>query len=150
MGDIGKIMQGINRASNIHLDRAMALPSLQLPPIPTVEEQNDYQSSGALIRRLAMTVKCWRVSIPAESQPVIIAVMANGAAIRVQKLIQEGHNGIIVEGQLDESPCMMLAHQATVQLLCYVERVEIPEQIREPIGFHYSGQQQDEVGKKSV
>ena len=143
MADLSKIMQGIGKVPNLHLDRAVTMPRFEIPRMPTEEEKHAYASSGAMIRRLAMTIRMWRKQIPKDAQPVILAILANGTPVRVSRLIQEGHNGVIVEGEVANSPCLVLAHQATLQLLCYVEHMEKPENKRAPIGFHYQGQEKD-------
>lgn len=148
MADLSKIMQDIGRVPNLHLDRAITMPRFELPRIPTEEEKHAYESSGTLIRRLAMTIRMWRQQIPKDAQPVILAILANGTPVRVSRLIQEGHNGIIVEGKVADSQCLVLAHQATLQLLCYVEHMEKPEKERAPIGFHYQGQEKDEKSQQ--
>ena len=144
MADVSKIMQGIGKAPSLHLDRALAMPRFEIPRMPTEEEKHAYESSGALIRRLAITINMWRGQVPKDAQPVILAILANGTPVRVSRLVQEGHNGIIVDGKVGDSPCLVLAHQATLQLLCYVEQMQKPEKERAPIGFHYQGQEEDE------
>ena len=52
-----------------------------------------------------------------------------------------GFHGIRIEGRIDGNPCMVLAHQATVQLLCYIEKVE-KEEHRRSIGFIINGEEQ--------
>lgn len=103
--------------------------------IPTPAERDSYQSSKELIRRLAATIKIWAAQAPEKTQPAILAVLNNGAAIQVRQLASEGHHGIRIEGMLGDVPCMLLTHQASVQLLCYLEKVEKDEQ-RHTIGFH--------------
>ena len=66
----------------------------------------------------------------------------------MSRLIQDGHNGIIVEGTLNDSPCMVLAHQGTLQLLCYVEKMQEPEKDKIVIGFQYQGKEQDDESQQ--
>lgn len=148
MADISKVLQGMNRLPNLNLERAIRMPEIHIPRMPTPEEQHAYESAGALIRRLAVRIRLWQTQIPKDAQPVILAILANGASIRVSRLIQDGHNGIIVEGTLNDSPCMVLAHQGTLQLLCYVEQMQKPEKEKIPIGFQYQGKEQDDESQQ--
>ena len=111
-----------------------------LPNLPTVEETNTFQSSGMLLRRLAEAISRWRAQLPQEVQPGIIAILHGGIQIEVESLAEESFHGIRVEGQLGGSPCVVLAHQATVQLLCYVQPVQPPEHPRRTIGFVIGGE----------
>jgi hypothetical protein len=43
-------------------------------------------------------------------------------------------DGIRIEGLMGDSPCSLLAHQGTVQLICHAVRFE-EEQEERPIGF---------------
>ena len=126
------------------------VPHFEIPRVKTEEEKHAYESSGLLIRRLAMTIRMWRQQIEKDAQPVILAMLANGTTVRVARLVQEGHSGIIVDGKVGDSPCLLLAHQATLQLLCYVERIEKPEEKRAPIGFNYQGQEQDDRNQQDL
>ena len=84
--------------------------------------------------RLAERIKLWRESLPEDQQPLIAAILSNGAAIDVHQVAAEGHNGIMVEGTLDGQPCMVVAHQSNLQLLCYIAKVQ-DEKDRRVIGF---------------
>ncbi|TVO55281.1 hypothetical protein [Denitromonas halophila] len=102
-------------------------------------EQNLYQSAGALMRRLADTVTEWRTQVPHDAQPAILAILHGGVQINVSLLAEESFHGIRVEGTLNGAPCMLLAHQSSIQLLCYVAKVE-PEAPRRTIGFIIDGE----------
>ena len=114
-------------------------PTVYIPP--SAEEVNEYQSSGRLMRRLVNTIIQWRRELPNDQQPAILAILHGGIQINVELLAQESFNGIRIRGAIGGSPCMVLAHQATVQLLCYVEKVEREEQRRQ-IGFIVDGKEQ--------
>jgi hypothetical protein len=122
------------------------LPKLELPPIPelrhipTFEENNEFQSAGVLLRRLAKAVAAWRAQLPADVQPAIVAILHGGIQLSVESLSQESFHGIRIEGRLNGSPYVVLAHQATVQLLCFVQPVAPPEHPRRPIGFVIDGE----------
>ena len=93
------------------------------------------------MRRLINTISKWRRELPEDQQPAILAILHGGIQINVELLAQESFNGIRIQGKLGGSPCMVLAHQATVQLLCYVQKVEQEEQ-RTRIGFIVDGEEQ--------
>ena len=112
----------------------------ELPHIPTFEENNSFQSAAVLLRRLAKAVAKWRAQLPADVQPAILAILHGGIQLSVESLSQESFHGIRIEGRLEGSPCVVLAHQATVQLLCFVEPIAPPEHPRRPIGFVIGGE----------
>jgi len=118
-----------------------AIPNItpiHLPKIPSAAERNEYQSSSVLLQRLAETIAEWRKSLPEDEQPAIIAILSGGAQITVDRLSPEGFHGIRIEGRLDGTPCMLLSHQASVQLLSYVVPKTIPPR---PIGFVLDGKE---------
>jgi hypothetical protein len=133
---------GANRPSmgQFHLP-ALRLPECPLPDIPGPEESNAYQSARALMMRLADSIIQWRHQLPSDRQPAILAVLNGGLQIAVERLAEESFHGIRIEGKIDGNPCMVLAHQATVQLLCYIEKVE-KEESRRSIGFIINGEEQ--------
>jgi hypothetical protein len=108
--------------------------------IPTQKEVNEYQSAGILMRRLADAILQWREQLPETQQPAILALLYGGIQINVERLAQESFHGIRIEGKMNGVPCMILAHQSTVQLLCYVENVEKVESRRQ-IGFIIDGEE---------
>lgn len=119
-------------------------PSLRVPEltplvVPPPQERNHYQSAGALMRRLADTILEWRDAVPGDAQPQIVAILHGGIQVDVTLLAEEGFHGIRIEGTIDGQPCMLLAHQSSVQLLCHVVKVEEPEQ-RRTIGFVIDGE----------
>ena len=125
-------------------------PSVSLPNIqsavcrlPSTEEQNEYQSAGALMRRLAATITQWRKQLPEGVQPALMAIVQGGPQISIQSVAQEGFHGIRIEGYVGDAPCILLAHQATVQILCYVEEIKPPEKPKRNIGFIIEGEQSE-------
>jgi hypothetical protein len=106
----------------------------EIPRIPTQEEVNDYQSASVLMRALADEALKWKDQLPKNYKPAILAILYGGIQIHVQTLSQVSFHGIRVEGTLNGSPCSLLAHQSTVQLLCYAEEVQA-DKPRRPIGF---------------
>jgi hypothetical protein len=85
---------------------------------------------------------------PKYAQPVILAVLANGVLIEAHEFSEAGHHGIAIRGRLaDGSECLMLVHQASLQLLCRVVKTEDVKQ-RYPIGFRYASKQnEDDSGR---
>lgn len=106
----------------------------EIPRMPTQEEINEYQSASVLMKALADEALQWKEKLPEDFSPAILAVLYGGIQIHVQTLSQVSFHGIRVEGTLNGAPCSILAHQSTIQLLCYAEEVnsEVP---RNPIGF---------------
>ncbi|WPP46248.1 hypothetical protein [Pseudomonas sp. AN-1] len=111
-----------------------SLPEIEIPDIPTPEEQNYYQSSAVLMEALAKEALQWKESLPPNFNPAILAILYGGVQIHVNNLSQVSFHGIRVEGTLNGAPCSVLAHQTTVQLLCYAEEINL-EMPRNPIGF---------------
>jgi hypothetical protein len=152
--DLGKKLEslGINDSISKHLSsldsvKNFALPSIpfhepvRMPRIQTFEENNNFQSAGALLRRLAESIAQWRSALPEDVQPAIVAILHGGIQIDVERLAQESFHGIRIEGRTQGSPCVVLAHQATVQLLCFVQPIQPPERPRRPIGFVIDGEE---------
>ena len=108
--------------------------------MPTQKEVNSYQSAGVLEKRMAQTVTEWRKQIKEDSQPSIIAILHGGAQVSVSLLAEESFHTIRIEGTIDGNPCMILTHQSSVQLLCFVSKIE-SEDSRRKIGFVIDGQE---------
>ncbi len=137
-----KLLESTNKMAFDIPKSFVNIPHINAVNIPTLSEKNSYQSAGVLMRRLADTISQWRTQVPADSQPAILAILHGGNQINVSLLAEEGFHGIRIEGTIDSSPCMLLAHQSSVQLLCYVEKVE-NEKDRRTIGFIIDGKKQD-------
>lgn len=118
-----------------HFGVPQAVPAKPLNQL----EENRYRSAGELMRRLADTITQWRAQVPKDTQPAILAILHGGAQIQVTLLAEESYHGIRIEGTIDGNPCMLLAHQSSVQLLCYVAKVEA-ESARRKIGFIIDGE----------
>lgn len=119
------------------------LPVLHTPQkIPEHIKNNEYQSAGIFMRRLADTIVQWRAQLPEDEEPAILAVMHGGIQINVERLAQESFHGIRIEGNMNGSPCMLLAHQSSVQMLCFVKKVE-KETERRRIGFIIDGEEEE-------
>jgi hypothetical protein len=117
--------------------RPIEMPQLQMPEIyrpPTQEEVNEYQSASVFMNALANSALEWKTNLPEGFAPAILAVLYGGIQIHVTSLSQVSFHGIQIEGKLNGSPCSMLAHQSTVQVLCFAEEVT-DEKPKNTIGF---------------
>ena len=124
---------------------ALDLSSLRYPkpndPTDKIVEnatENSYQSARALLQRLSQTVMDWRKELDEDVQPAILAIMNGGIQIDVERMAQESFHGIRIEGLLNGNPCMLLSHQSSVQLLCFVQKIE-KKKPRRKIGFIIDG-----------
>jgi hypothetical protein len=106
----------------------------QIPSACSKEESNEYRSSGVLLQALAAEARAWSERLPENFRPAIVAILHGGLQVEVNELAQVSFDGIRIEGTLGDSPCSILAHQGTVQLICHAVRVEEDEEPR-PIGF---------------
>ena len=119
----------------------LILPGYQIPKsqrAPHPDEAGD--SAGGMLRRLAQTIIEWREALPEDAQPVITAIASGGAQIIVERMSQESHHGIRIEGKIGDNPCMLLVHQANLELLCFIEKVQKVE-FRRKIGFIIDGEE---------
>ena len=143
--EIMKAAEEVSRSMGVL--KGFSLPTIQhrelripdLPPIPTTEERNEYQSASVLMNALAKEALQWKGSLPANFRPAILAVLYGGIQIHVKSLSQVSFHGIKVEGTMNGAPCSVLAHQATFQLLCYAEEIK-DDSPRSPIGFIWGDQ----------
>ncbi len=119
----------------LNLDMSRFLPDrTELYTPPTASERNGYQSAGVLVKRMAETVQAWRKAAPADSQPVVLALLQGGNHIVVEQLSEESFHALRIDGSMDGTQCMLLTHQSSVQLLCILAKVE-NESERRRIGF---------------
>ncbi len=111
------------------------------PNVCSREDENEYRSAGVLLQALAVEARAWSEQLPPNFRPAIVAILHGGVQVQVRTLAQVSFDGIRIEGTMGEDiPCSMLAHQDTIQLVCYA--VETKEQgdrenekTRNPIGF---------------
>lgn len=121
----------------------LILPGYQIPRAhPASGSQQADDSAGGMLRRLAETILEWREELPEDAQPVITAIASGGAQIMVERMSQESHNGIRIEGKIGDNPCMLLVHQANLELLCFIEKVQEVE-FRRKIGFIIDGEESE-------
>ena len=136
MEDIGKKLAEQQEAlmKSILPPRTYGFPEIKLPTIPTIEERNEFQSAGNLVTHLAAQIRIWQTQLPEDHQAVVWAVLPNGLSIDVRELSSYGHNLVKLTGLIGDSETVLLAHQATVQILCFIKREDEPER-RYKIGF---------------
>lgn len=97
----------------------------------------DFNSSKELLKSLNNYYEEWVNKIDGEdTQPVIYAILQNGAIILVESLAEAGFNGITVKGKLNEMECVLLTHQAGLQFLCVAEPITEQKPAKK-IGFVY-------------
>ncbi len=106
----------------------------QMPADCSHEDSNEFRSAGVLLQALAAEARAWSERLPPEFRPAIVAILHGGLQIEVRTLAQVSFDGIRIEGLMGDSPCSLLAHQGTVQLVCHAVRVDA-EQEQRPIGF---------------
>lgn len=122
----------------------LPIPPAPVPPATLYSSEhameNSYQSAAVLLRQLADSIMDWRKQLPENAQPAVMAILQGGRQIDVHRMSQESFHGIRIEGLMNKVPCMLLAHQATVQMLCYVEK--LPEGASQrKIGFIIEGEE---------
>ncbi len=100
----------------------------------TPEKLNEYRSASAFMQAIAEEAMMWKQQLPENFRPAILAVLNGGLQINVHTLSQVSFHGIRIEGTLNGGPCSLLAHQSTVQILCYGQQV-VEKEERRPIGF---------------
>ena len=141
----------MNPGENDPLENPLRQPYLTLPGVTGMpelqeilahmpdEQHHRFESAGEFVRRLADRVSKWRERLPEDEQPVILALLPNGGSVDVWSVGEDGHSSVVVEGTMNEAPCMFISHQASFQILCYTQKVE-PEK-RRMIGFHVGGKE---------
>lgn len=125
----------IPKSTGFTLTQAEVLQPIKLQ---TQQEINKYQSASALMEALSKEALRWKNQLPENYKPAILALLYGGLQINVHILSQVSFHGIQIEGTLNGAPCSLLAHQSTVQMLCYGEEVT-EETPNRPIGFIWSG-----------
>lgn len=115
-----------------------AAPRAELPPsgsLCSLEESNEYRSAGIFLRSLVAELTGWARELPKNYRPAIMAILQGGMQVQVQSLAQVSFDGIRIEGTLNGSPCSLITHQSSVQMLCYAEEIEETAPPKRPIGF---------------
>ena len=122
---------------------ALSAPMMYDVDSPSSEEAHRYESAGALLDRLERTVKEWRAKLPPDAQPLIEAIVPGGWVV-VSEFVEQGHNGIAIRGKAGDRDCLLLVHQANLQLLCTIEKLDDRKQ-RTTIGFVRRGRKRTEA-----
>jgi hypothetical protein len=102
---------------------ALSAPGMYDLDAQTPEESHQYESAGALLDRLERTIKEWRAKLPSNAQPLIEAIVPGGWIV-VCEFVEQGHNGIAIRGKAGDRECLLLVHQANLQLLCTIEKLD--------------------------
>ena len=89
------------------------------------------------LKSLNRYYKDWSAKVAKDHQIAIYVILANGALIRVNSLIEEGFNGIAIEGDIYGAPCLLLLQQSSLQFMCIAEKVDSKE-VRKPVGFIFA------------
>lgn len=87
------------------------------------EEAHEYESAGALLDRIERTIREWRDRLPENAQPLIEAIVPGGWIV-VSDFVEQGHNGIAIRGKAGDRDCLLLVHQANLQLVCTIEKLD--------------------------
>lgn len=134
----GSIQEMHNRITNIASPpiRWNLLEDLdpELLEPPKQEDVNFYQSASVLMKALANEAQQWKDRLPEGYRPAILALLYGGIQINAYSLAKVSFHGIRIEGTMNDAPCSILAHQSTVQILCYAEEIK-EDAPRNPIGF---------------
>jgi hypothetical protein len=151
--DSSKIIGQVNQQQINYMPRQMApVPGFRPPALakenrlkhPNVcsrEDENEFRSAGVLLEALAIEARAWSEKLPSNFRPAIVAILHGGVQVEVRSLAQVSFDGIRVEGTMGEDiPCSMLAHQDTIQLICYAKELDEHgdkelERAKNPIGF---------------
>jgi len=107
----------------------------------TLEEENQYQSASTFMASIAQEAMEWKNSLDEGHTPAIIAILYGGIQIKVNSLSKVSFHGIRIEGELNGSPCAILAHQSTVQMLCHAVKQSKEAEPARPIGFIWDDQE---------
>lgn len=115
------------------------------------EREHRFESAGEFITRLAHRVTKWRTSLPEDELPVVLTFLPTGDVVEVLTVGEDGHSSVVIEGMVNDSPCMFISHQASLQILCYTRKLEDVEgsaeeaegepQKKRTIGFHVGGEE---------
>lgn len=112
------------------------------------EREHRFESAGEFITRLAHRVTKWRDSLSADERPVVLTFLPTGDVVEVLTVGEDGHSSVVIEGLVNDSPCMFISHQASLQILCYTRKVEDDDEEegeetkkKRTIGFHVGGEE---------
>jgi hypothetical protein len=112
---------------------ALSAPGIYDLDAPAHEHSHQFESAGALLDRLERTIKEWRAKLPSNAQPLIEAIVPGGWIV-VCEFVEQGFNGIAIRGKAGDRECLLLVHQANLQLLCTIDKLDT-EKPGTTIGF---------------
>jgi len=107
----------------------------------SLEEENQYQSASTFMASIAQEAMEWKNSLDEEHLPAIVAILYGGIQIKVHSLSKVSFHGIRIEGELNGSPCAILAHQSTLQMICHAVKIVQAAEPPRPIGFIWDDQE---------
>lgn len=126
--------QLIPKIPNFRFPSRREASSIQAISSTTPEQLNEYRSASAFMQAIAEEAMMWKKQLPEDHTPAILAVLHGGIQIHVHTLSQVSFHGIRIEGLMNGAPCSLLAHQSTVQIVCFGQKI-IEKEERRPIGF---------------
>lgn len=138
-GKSNKANKNLPHASKALRNYKIPEKSMELHEPVSPQEQNWYRSASVLLRAISEEAVLWQQNLPENYRPAILAVLQGGIQIQVETLAQISFHGVRVTGTLNGGPCSMLAHQSSIQLLCFGEEV-VENKPKNPIGFIWDGQ----------
>lgn len=135
---IDKFYQNQEILNQLKLEKSLPLYSPKSNSSKLSDMQYEQQSAAHLIARLQSRYESWSQELAEDLQPVIYAI-TGGVVLRVETLTEESYHGIAIEGLMTNTgtPGLLIAHQASLQLLCVAEQITL-EKPKRQIGFFYS------------
>lgn len=127
-------------ANTMRKRRRHILMSNSRPPTP--KRAYHHESAGEFVKSTAETLQAWLhdMAVGGASKGkrwILSATLSSGAMVDVFRLCAHGHSMIRIEGELpDGSPCLLITHQNSVQLLAYHISEQPEERPKREIGFH--------------
>jgi len=117
------------RKPYLTLPGATGMPNVKdiLTSVPK-EQEHRFESAGEFVKRLAGRVAKWREMLAEDLEPVILTFLPTGDVVEVLTIGEDGHSSVVVEGLVDETPCMFISHQASLQVLCYTRKISEEEE----------------------
>jgi hypothetical protein len=135
--DIAKIFDAVRGKINKGIMPEFSLPKINHEAMRNHRSKQtfDFTSSAALINELSALVELWKKNLDQDVQPVIVAIFSDGTSAIVETISGAGQNGIAIEGLVGGQRCMLITHQASLQIFCYAEKIKDGSQPR-IIGFY--------------
>lgn len=93
------------------------------------------KSSAALIKAMRQLDLDWKAQLPEDGQLVFYVILMNGLTLELGHITEETYDSVRIQGRDQNNEVyVLIAHQATLQILCQVAKVT-PERPRRQIGF---------------